>query len=51
MTFKSDTKKAEFLDMIKNPRQRIAINKFRLGNHLLRIETDRHFTLLLLYFI
>ena len=41
MTFKSDTKKADFLDMIKNPRHRIAINKFRLGNHLLRIETDR----------
>ena len=42
MTFKSDTKKADFLDMIKNPRHRIAINKFRLGNHLLRIETGRH---------
>ena len=41
MTFKSDTKKADFLDMIKNPRHRIARNKFRLGNHLLRIETGR----------
>ena len=28
--------------MIKNRRHRIAINKFRLGNHLLRIETGRH---------
>ena len=42
MTFKSDTKKAEFLDMIKNLRHRVAINKFRLGNHHLRIETGRH---------
>ena len=41
MTFKSDTKKADFLDMIKNPRHRIATNNFRLGNHLLRIEAGR----------
>ena len=41
-TFKNDTKKADFIDMIKNPRHRITINKFRLGNHHLRIETGRH---------
>ena len=41
MTFKSDTKKADFLHIIKNPR-RIAINKLLLGNHLLRIETGRN---------
>ena len=28
--------------MIKNPRHRITINKFRLGNYYLRIETGRH---------
>ena len=42
MTFKSDTRKADFLDMIRNLRYRIAINKFRLGNHLLHIETGKH---------
>ena len=38
-TFKTDTKKAVFLDFLKNPLHRTAINKFRLGNHRLRIET------------
>ena len=42
MTFKSDTKKADFLDMIRNSHHKIAINKFRLGNHHLRIEARRH---------
>ena len=28
--------------MIKNPRHRVAISKFRLGSHHLRIETGRH---------
>ena len=28
--------------MIKNPRHRLAINKFRSGNHQLHIETGRH---------
>lgn len=32
----------EFLDAIKNPFHRSAINKFRLGNHQLRIETGRY---------
>ena len=44
---KNDTKKDDFIDMIKNPRRRIAINKFRLGNHHLRIEqvdTREHFS-------
>ena len=40
--FKTDTKKTEFLDAIVNPLHRTAINKFRLGNHQLRIETGRH---------
>ena len=39
---KKKRKKADFLDMIKTPRHRIAKNKFQLGNHLLRIETGRH---------
>ena len=41
-TFKADTKKADHLDMINNPHHRTAINKFRLGNHKLHIETGRH---------
>ena len=41
-TFKTDTKKAVFLDFIKNPLHGTAVNKFRLGNHRLRIETGRH---------
>ena len=41
-TFKNDNKKAEFLNMIKNPLHRTALNKFRLGNHRLHIETGRH---------
>ena len=32
----------EFLDAIKNPLHRSALNKFRLGNHQLRIETERY---------
>ena len=31
-----------YWDAIKNPLHRSAINKFRLGNHLLRIETGRY---------
>ena len=41
-SFKNYTKKATFLDMIKNPQHRIAITKLRLGNHHLHIETGRH---------
>ena len=37
--FKTENKKAEFLDYIKNPIHKKIINKFRLGNHKLRIET------------
>ena len=40
--FKKDTKQSVFLDAIINPLHRTAINKFRLGNHQLRIETGRH---------
>ena len=32
-TVKEDTSTPDFLDMIKNPRHRIAMDKFRLGNH------------------
>ena len=35
-------KKSDFLDVINNPHHRIAINKFRLGNHKLHIETGRY---------
>ena len=38
----TDTKKSCYLDAIKNPLHRIAINKFRLGNHLFGIETGRY---------
>ena len=41
-TFKRDTNRTEFVDAIKNPLRRFAINKFRLGNHRLRIETGRY---------
>jgi hypothetical protein len=41
-SFRKDTKKTGSLDVINNPHHRIAINKFRLGNHKLRIETGRH---------
>ena len=37
-----ETKKADFIDMIKNPRHQITINKFWLGNRHLHIETGRH---------
>ena len=40
--FKTDTKKSCVLDAIKNPLHRTAINKFRPGNHQLRIETGRY---------
>ena len=39
---KEDTLKTEFLDTIKNPLDKKCINKFRLGNHKLRVETGRH---------
>ena len=41
-SFWKDRKKNECLDLINNPHHRIAINKFRLGNHKLRVETGRH---------
>ena len=41
-SFKTDTKKSDFLDAISNPHHRTTVNKFRLGNHQLRIETGRH---------
>ena len=41
-SFRKDTRKAGCLDVINNPHHRIVINKFRLGNHKLRIETGRH---------
>ena len=40
--FKTDSTKTDSLDAIKNPLHRTAINKFRLGNHQLHIETGRH---------
>ena len=41
-SFRKDTRKTGWLDMINNPNHRIAINKFRLGNHKLRNEIGRH---------
>ena len=41
-SFRNDTRKTGCLDVINNPRHIIAINKFRLGNHKLRIETGGH---------
>jgi len=41
-SFRKDIKKTGFLDVINNPHHKIAINKFQLGNHKLRIETGRH---------
>ena len=41
-TSKTDTNRTEFLDAIKYPHHRSAVNKFRLGNHRLRIETGRY---------
>ena len=41
-SFRKDTRKTGWLDIINNPHHRIAINKFQLGNHKLRIETGRH---------
>ena len=40
--FKKDILKTEFLDTIKNPLHKKCINKFRFGNHKLRVETGRH---------
>ena len=40
--FKTDTKKTDSLDAIKKSLHRTAVNKFRLGNHQLHIETGRH---------
>ena len=41
--FKTKNKKARFFDYSKNPiHKKIIINKFRLGNHKLRIKTGRH---------
>ena len=42
LSFRKDTRKNGCLDVINNPHHRIAINKFRLGNHKLRIEIGRH---------
>ena len=42
LSFKTDTNRTEFLDAIKNPLHMSAINKFRLGNHWIRIETVRN---------
>ena len=41
-TFKKDCHKTDFLDPIKNTLHKRQVNKFRLGNHNLRIETGRH---------
>ena len=41
-TSKTDTSRTEFLDAIKYPHHRSAVNKFRLGNHRLRIEAGRY---------
>ena len=40
--FKTDTTKTDSLDAIKKPLHWTAINKFRLGNRQLHIETGRH---------
>ena len=40
--FKTDCHKADFLNTINNSSHKKTINKFRLGNHRLRIETGRH---------
>jgi hypothetical protein len=40
--FKTDCHKADFLNTINNPSHKKAMNKLRLGNHRLRIETGRH---------
>jgi len=40
--FKTDRHKADFLNTIKNTSRKKAVNKYRLGNHRLRIETGRH---------
>ena len=40
--FKTDNKKADFLDRIKDPLHRSAVSKLCLGNHSLYIETGRH---------
>ena len=40
--FKTDTTKTDSLDAIENRLHGTAIDKFRLGNHQLHIETGRH---------
>ena len=40
--FKTDNKKAEFLDRIKDRLDRSAVSKLCLGNHSLCIEIGRH---------
>ena len=40
--FKTGSHKADFLNTINNPSHKKTINKFRLGNHRLRVETGRH---------
>ena len=40
--FKTDSHKADFLNIINNSSHKKTINKFRLGNHRLQIETGRH---------
>ena len=43
-SFKKEIRKTEFLNLINSPQHKIAINKFRLSNHKLHIETGRHTT-------
>ena len=40
--FRTDCHKADFLNTINNPIHKKSLNKFRLGNHQLMIETGRH---------
>ena len=40
--FRTDCHKADFLNTINNPIHKKTLNKFRLGNHQLLIETGRH---------
>ena len=43
-SFKKEISKSKIVDLIINPQHKIAVNKFRLGNHSLHIETGRHTT-------
>ena len=38
---KNETKYAEFINHIRNPEHRRVASKFRIGNHKLKIETER----------